>query len=214
MLIDENYQGIYAGLELELAKLYQIQNKNDEYISRLNGIVKDYPRTKESAESSFLLGESTLIKSREFDDALRYYSMVRSEFRSSLFNKSAQLRIKEINTFSKLKNEYDIWVNAALLDSAKNMNLELIDYFDMKNFKLIRENGLSQNKIKSIMGAKEAIQNGAISMKIIQELPYEEYKDLVKSLWGFGDWSAEMIAIFYLGRTNVCLLYTSPSPRD
>ena len=47
----------------------------------------------------------------------------------------------------------------------------------MKNFKLIRENGLSQNKIKSIMGAKEAIQNGAISMKIIQELPYEEYKD-------------------------------------
>ncbi len=53
------------------------------------------------------------------------------------------------------------------------------------------------------MGAKEAIQNGAISMKIIQELPYEEYKDLVKSLWGFGDWSAEMIAIFYLGRTNV-----------
>ena len=105
MLVDENYQGIYAGLELELAKLYQIQNKDDEYISRLNSIVKDYPRTKESAEASFLLGESTLIKSREFDEALRYYAMVRSEFRSSLFNKSAQLRIKEINTFSKLKND-------------------------------------------------------------------------------------------------------------
>ena len=53
------------------------------------------------------------------------------------------------------------------------------------------------------MGAKEAIDNGSISMNIIQELPYKEYKDLVKSLWGFGDWSAEMIAIFYLGRTNV-----------
>ena len=88
-------------------------------------------------------------------------------------------------------------------DSAKNMNTKLIDYFDEKNFKLIRDNGLSQNKIRSIMGAKEAIKNGSISMNIIQELPYDEYKDLVKSLWGFGDWSAEMIAIFYLGRTNV-----------
>ena len=88
-------------------------------------------------------------------------------------------------------------------DSAKNMNTKLIDYFDEKNFKLIRDNGLSQNKIRSIMGAKEAIKNGSISMNTIQELPYDEYKDLVKSLWGFGDWSAEMIAIFYLGRTNV-----------
>ena len=87
--------------------------------------------------------------------------------------------------------------------SAEDMNLELIDYFDEKNFSLIKDNGLSQNKIRSIMGAKEAIRNGSISMKIIQELPYGEYKDLVKSLWGFGDWSAEMIAIFYLGRTNV-----------
>ena len=117
MLVDENYQGIYSALELELAKLLQIQNKEDEYISRLNSIVKDYPRTKESAEASFLLGESTLIKSREFDEALRYYAMVRSEFRSSLFNKSAQLRIKEINTFLKLKNEYDVWINEIMYGS-------------------------------------------------------------------------------------------------
>ena len=88
-------------------------------------------------------------------------------------------------------------------DSASNMNTKLIDYFDERNLKIIKDNGLSQNKIRSIMGAKEAIINGSISMNIIQELPYDEYIDLVKSLWGFGDWSAEMIAIFYLGRTNV-----------
>ena len=115
-----------------------------------------------------------------------------------VFDCFAQTVVEQQLSYKAAKS---IWIKVT--DSAKNMNLELIDYFDMKNFKLIRENGLSQNKIKSIMGAKEAIQNGAISMKIIQELPYEEYKDLVKSLWGFGDWSAEMIAIFYLGRTNV-----------
>ena len=31
----------------------------------------------------------------------------------------------------------------------------------------------------------------------------DDYKKSIKSLWGFGDWSAEMIAIFYLGKTNV-----------
>lgn len=115
-----------------------------------------------------------------------------------VFDCFAQTVVEQQLSYKAAKS---IW--RKVTDSADNMNIKLIDYFDEKNFKLIRENGLSQNKIRSIMGAKEAINNGSISMNIIQELPYEEYKDLVKSLWGFGDWSAEMIAIFYLGRTNV-----------
>ena len=122
MLIDENYQSIFAALELELAKLYQIQNKNDEYISRLNSIIKDFPRTKESAEASFLLGEATLINVRDFDNALKFYAMVNSEFRSSLFIKSAQLRIKEINAFSKLKSEYDLWINSSFNDTTASID--------------------------------------------------------------------------------------------
>ena len=115
-----------------------------------------------------------------------------------VFDCFAQTVVEQQLSYKAAKS---IW--GKVTDSAKKMNIKLIDYFDEKNFKLIRNNGLSQNKIKSIMGAKEAINNGSISMNIIQELPYKEYKDLVKSLWGFGDWSAEMIAIFYLGRTNV-----------
>ena len=115
-----------------------------------------------------------------------------------VFDCFAQTVVEQQLSYKAAKS---IW--RKVIESAENMNIKLIDYFDEKNFKLIRENGLSQNKIRSIMGAKEAINNGSISMNIIQELPYEEYKDLVKSLWGFGDWSAEMIAIFYLGRTNV-----------
>ncbi len=115
-----------------------------------------------------------------------------------VFDCFAQTVVEQQLSYKAAKS---IW--RKVTESAENMNIKLIDYFDEKNFKLIRENGLSQNKIRSIMGAKEAINNGSISMNIIQELPYEEYKDLVKSLWGFGDWSAEMIAIFYLGRTNV-----------
>ena len=115
-----------------------------------------------------------------------------------VFDCFAQTVVEQQLSYKAAKS---IW--RKVTDSAKDMNIKLIDYFDEKNFELIKINGLSQNKIKSIMGAKEAINNGSISMNIIQELPYKEYKDLVKSLWGFGDWSAEMIAIFYLGRTNV-----------
>ena len=125
MLIDENYQSIHPALELELAKLYQIQIKSDDFVSRLNTIIKDYPRTKESAESAYLLGEFMLLKTRNFDEALKFYSMVRSEYRSSLFIKSAQLRIKEINAYSKLILDY----NKFLVDQPKkvegNVNKEI-----------------------------------------------------------------------------------------
>ena len=43
--------------------------------------------------------------------------MVRSESRVSLFIKSAQLRIKEINAYSKLKTEYALWINNSPVDS-------------------------------------------------------------------------------------------------
>ena len=125
MLIDENYQSIHPALELELAKLYQIQIKSDDFVSRLNTIIKDYPRTKESAESAYLLGEFMLLKTRNFDEALKFYSMVRSEYRSSLFIKSAQLKIKEITAYSKLILDY----NKFLLDQPKkeedNVNKEI-----------------------------------------------------------------------------------------
>ena len=87
--------------------------------------------------------------------------------------------------------------------SAESKGFDLIDYFDEKNKSSLRNDGLSQNKIKSIMGAKKAINDGLISLEKLEQLSYDDYKKLIKSLWGFGDWSAEMIAIFYLGRTNV-----------
>ena len=87
--------------------------------------------------------------------------------------------------------------------TAASKGFDLIDYFDEKNKSSLRNDGLSQNKIKSIMGAKKAINDGLISLEKLEQLSYGDYKKLIKSLWGFGDWSAEMIAIFYLGRTNV-----------
>jgi len=88
-------------------------------------------------------------------------------------------------------------------DSAKELDLKLIDYLCEKNTTLIRNNGLSNNKIKAIFGARTAVKSGDITLSKISEIDDETYKKTITSLWGFGDWSAEMIAIFYLGKTNI-----------
>lgn len=108
-----------------------------------------------------------------------------------------QLSYKAANSiWNKIKN------------SAAKRNISLIEYFKKKNTASIRKNGLSSNKIKTIMGAKKAIESGDITLQKLSIMTYPEFKKTITSLWGFGDWSAEMIAIFYFGKTNIW------SPKD
>ena len=103
-----------------------------------------------------------------------------------------QLSYKAANSiWNKIKN------------SAAEKNIILIEYFRKKNTASIRNNGLSNNKLKAIMGAKQAIESGDITLQKLSIMTYPEFKKTITNLWGFGDWSAEMIAIFYLGKTNI-----------
>jgi DNA-3-methyladenine glycosylase II len=103
-----------------------------------------------------------------------------------------QLSYKAANSiWNKIKN------------SAAEKNIILIEYFRKKNTASIRNNGLSNNKIKAIMGAKQAIESGDITLQKLSIMTYPEFKKTITNLWGFGEWSAEMIAIFYLGKTNI-----------
>ena len=103
-----------------------------------------------------------------------------------------QLSYKAANSiWNKIKN------------NAAEKNISLIEYFKKKNTASIRNNGLSNNKIKAIMGAKQAIESGDITLQKLSIMTYPEFKKTITNLWGFGDWSAEMIAIFYLGKTNI-----------
>ena len=94
-----------------------------------------------------------------------------------------------------------IW--SKVKSSSQKRKLRLIDYFDSKYINSIRKDGLSKNKIKAIMGAKKAVIDQKITLDKLSAMDNEEYRQCITSLWGFGDWSAEMIAIFYLGRTNI-----------
>ncbi len=103
-----------------------------------------------------------------------------------------QLSYKAANSiWNKIKN------------SAAEKNIILIEYFRKKNTASIRNYGLSINKIMAIICAKQAIESGDITLQKLSIMTYPEFKKTITNLWGFGDWSAEMIAIFYLGKTNI-----------
>ena len=115
-----------------------------------------------------------------------------------LFDCLAQTVVEQQLSYKAAKS---IWNKIKI--SSEERNIELIDYFDTKYIADIRKDGLSENKIKAILGAKEAVSVGEITLKGLSEMNDIEFKASITGLWGFGDWSAEMIAIFYLGRTNV-----------
>ena len=115
-----------------------------------------------------------------------------------LFDCLAQTVCEQQLSYKAAKN---IWSKIKL--SSQKRKLALIDYFDSKYINSIRKDGLSKNKIKSIIGAKKAILEKKITLEKLSAMDEQEYRQCITNLWGFGDWSAEMIAIFYLGRTNV-----------
>jgi len=115
-----------------------------------------------------------------------------------LFDCLAQTVVEQQLSYKAAKS---IWNK--IKTSSEERNIKLIDYFDTKYTANIRKDGLSENKIKAILGAKEAVNDGEITLKGLSEMNDIEFKTSITGLWGFGDWSAEMIAIFYLGRTNI-----------
>ena len=115
-----------------------------------------------------------------------------------LFECLAQTVSEQQLSYKAAKN---IW--SKVNSSSQKRKLNLIDYFDSKYINSIRKDGLSKNKIKAIIGAKKAVLEQKITLEKLSGMDEQEYRQCITNLWGFGDWSAEMIAIFYLGRTNV-----------
>jgi DNA-3-methyladenine glycosylase II len=115
-----------------------------------------------------------------------------------IFDCLAQTVVEQQLSYKAAKS---IWNK--IKNSAAENNISLIEYFKKKNTASIRNNGLSNNKLKAIMGAKQAIESGDITLQKLSIMTYPEFKKTITNLWGFGDWSAEMIAIFYLGKTNI-----------
>lgn len=64
-------------------------------------------------------------------------------------------------------------------------------------------NGVSQKKRKAMRSWLEFSRSSGDACKRWREMPLAEYREEIESIWGFGRWSADMIAIFYLARRDI-----------
>jgi len=63
--------------------------------------------------------------------------------------------------------------------------------------------GVSQRKRKALTAWRVYANDNYGKWKNWTNMPLNEYRDEICSVWGFGRWSADMIAIFHLGRMDV-----------
>lgn len=129
MLLDDTYKTIHGDLELELAKLYQMDHQFDEAINRLEDIKESYKNTKTSAEAYFIHGDIALFEQWNLEEAKKHFSQVAKEFRKSDYTSTANLRVNEITNYQnslKLKKslEESIAANIQQIDSLQNDSLK------------------------------------------------------------------------------------------
>lgn len=63
--------------------------------------------------------------------------------------------------------------------------------------------GVSQNKRKALQEWQRHTQRNGNGSPSWSKLSTADLHNHISSLWGFGQWSADMLAIFYLGRKDV-----------
>lgn len=63
--------------------------------------------------------------------------------------------------------------------------------------------GVSQRKRKALGAWSIYAADSGGKWKKWKSMPLNEYRDEICGIWGFGRWSADMIAIFHLGRMDV-----------
>ena len=63
--------------------------------------------------------------------------------------------------------------------------------------------GVSYRKRKALKEWADYLDHPDASFKQWRTLPLNEYRRQILGIWGFGPWSADMIAIFHLGRMDI-----------
>lgn len=67
----------------------------------------------------------------------------------------------------------------------------------------LRKAGLSARKVEYCKGVADAVLSGELPLARLPEMPDDEVIDAIVRLRGFGRWSAEVYAMFALGREDI-----------
>lgn len=79
----------------------------------------------------------------------------------------------------------------------------LSEFFVEENRELMRNCGLSAAKVRSMCGIAEEARNGRLEKNDFQAMDHKTRSKHLTQLWGVGQWTADMISIFYFGDEDV-----------
>lgn len=88
-----------------------------------------------------------------------------------------------------------IWSRVCDLGRGKNLGFRQL--FVDENYDELCACGISRAKTKAIINMTALSSSGEIDDEVIRESCYEEIGKGITSLWGFGQWSADMVAMFF-----------------
>jgi DNA-3-methyladenine glycosylase II len=79
----------------------------------------------------------------------------------------------------------------------------IIDFSDKLYVDELRNCGLSKYKIRAMLQLSCAVKNNEINIEKLKHATHEDIRSELSRLWGFGLWSADMMAIFFFGCQDV-----------
>lgn len=80
---------------------------------------------------------------------------------------------------------------------------ELVDYLGGKCAKPLRACGLSGAKTKAMQSIAQAERAGELDVATLGALDHEERAKKLTAIWGVGQWTADMMGIFYFGDRDI-----------
>ncbi|HIL61705.1 MAG TPA: DNA-3-methyladenine glycosylase 2 family protein [Porticoccaceae bacterium] len=94
-----------------------------------------------------------------------------------------------------------IW--GRVVSAAERHGIELEEFCSEGYAENIRECGLSKLKAQAILRLKQAITSNQIDVDYLAAASHKEIRSEISKLWGFGNWSADMMALFFFGKEDV-----------
>jgi DNA-3-methyladenine glycosylase II len=80
---------------------------------------------------------------------------------------------------------------------------DLAEFFTEENREIMRSCGLSNAKVRAMCGISEEARAGNMEADDLRNLNHKERSRELTQLWGVGQWTVDMISIFYFGDEDV-----------
>lgn len=94
-----------------------------------------------------------------------------------------------------------IWARVEVAVTANGSSVP--EFFTEKNKRLLRQCGLSAAKAQALIAIREAHEAGLLSSRKLRNMDHTQRSEHLMTIWGIGQWTADMTSIFYFGDADV-----------